>query len=67
MVTVTHSVVAQLPIMGVVSLSHDPPDSTEDVGPLLSQVHNLGSFKARDLAVSGSRKLAAIVSIVEPF
>lgn len=62
MVTVTHSVVAQVPIAGVASLSCDPSESAEDVAPLLTQVHNLGSFKAGDLAVSGTRKVAAIVS-----
>jgi hypothetical protein len=59
-VMMTHSFVAQLPMEGVVSLSCDV---AEDVGPLLTQVHNLGTFKVGDLAVSGSRKVAAIVSV----
>lgn len=63
-VTMTHSFVAQLPTVGVVSL---PPPSLDtsvgvDVGPLLTQVHHLGVFKAGHLAVSGSRKVAAVVS-----
>ena len=60
-VTMTHSFIAQLPIEGVVSLSCD---MIEDVGPLLTQVQNLGVFKAGDLAVSGSRKVAAVVSSI---
>ena len=59
-VTMTHSFAAQLPVGGVVSLSCD---AAEDVGPLLTQVHNLGVFKAGELAVSGNRRLAAIVSV----
>ena len=60
-VTVTRCAVAQLSIVGVASLSHDC-SVAEDVGCLLSQVHCLGAFKARELAVSASRKVAAVVS-----
>ena len=63
-VTMTHSFAAQLPVGGVVSLSRD---TAEDVGPLLNPVHNLGVFKAGELAVCGERKLAAIVSSVWQF
>ena len=59
-VTLTHSAVAQLPIGGVVS-SRDS-SGPYDVQPLLTQLHTLGSFKAGGLAVSGSRKTAAVVS-----
>lgn len=59
--TVTRSVVAQLPVGGVASLSCDSDGAVEDVGPLLTQVHSLGGFKGGMLAVSGNRKLAAVV------
>ena len=62
-----HQAVAQLPIEGVVSLlpwdtveSHDPTESV-DVGHILTQVCPLGPFRAGKLAVSGTRKLAAVV------
>ena len=64
-VSITHSVVAQLPIKGVIS-SRDYPN-VRDVGPLLTQVQNLGAFKAGGLAVSGTRKVAAVVSGVPQF
>ena len=67
MVTVTHSVVAQLSVGGLVGVADSSPSSatpTEswDVGPLLTQVHDLGPFKAGGLAVSGNRRTAAVVS-----
>ena len=63
-----HQAVAQLPVEGVVSLlpwdtvveSHDPTESV-DVGRILTQVCPLGPLRAGKLAVSGSRKLAAVV------
>ena len=62
-----HQAVAQLPVEGVVSLlpwdmveSHDPTESV-DVGHILTQVCPLGPFRAGKLAVSGTRKLAAVV------
>lgn len=62
MVTVTHSVLAQLPFAAVLSLSED--DGAVDVGPLLTQVHVLEPFKAGRLAVmGGTRKLAAVVRL----
>ena len=64
LVAVTHSVIAQLPIAGIVSLAKDSGSSdVQDVGPMLTQVHVLGPFKAGRLAVvGGTRKLAAVVS-----
>ena len=61
-VTLIHSVVAQLPVEGVASLSCDTSTPC-DVGPLLTQVHSLGPFKAGGMAVSGNRKTAAVVSL----
>ena len=63
-----HQAIAQLPIEGVVSLlpwdtveSHDPTSGSVDVGHILTQVCPLGPFRAGKLAVSGTRKLAAVV------
>ena len=63
-----HQVIAQLPIEGMVSLlpwdtveSHDPTTENVDVGHILTQVCPLGPFRAGKLAVSGTRKLAAVV------
>ena len=62
-----HQAVAQFLIEGMVSLlqwdtveSHDPTESV-DVGHILTQVCLLGPFRAGKLAVSGTRKLAAVV------
>ena len=62
-----HQAVAQLPLEGVLSLlpwdtveSNDP--ESVDVGHILTQVHSLGPFRAGKLAVSGTRRLAAVVS-----
>ena len=62
-----HQAVAQLPIEGMVSLlpwdtveSHDPTESV-DIGHILTQVCPLGPFRAGKLAVSGTRKLVAVV------
>lgn len=64
LVTVTHSVIAQLPIADAVSLANDGSPDIQDVGPMLTQVHVLGPFKAGRLAVvGGTRKLAAVVSL----
>ncbi len=62
----THSILSQLPIMGVTSLlscDGDEGSVAKDIGSLLTQVHNLGSFKAGKLAVGGNRKVAAVVSM----
>ena len=62
-----HQAVAQLPIEDLVSLlpwdtveSHDPTESV-DVGHILELICPLGPFRAGKLAVSGTRKLAAVV------
>lgn len=59
-------IIAQLPIKGVVSLlpwdtaeSHD----LDGVDGILTQVLQLGPFKAGSLTVSGTRRLAAVVRI----
>ena len=63
-------IIAQLPIKGVVSLlpwdtaeSHDL--ESVDVGHILVQVLQLGPFKASRLTVSGTRRLAAVVRLVQ--
>ena len=62
MVTVTHSILAQLPLSHVVSRVGE--EGQVDAGPLLEQVHVLEPFKAGRLAVMGdTRKLAAVVCI----
>ena len=60
-----HSVIAQLPIGGVVSLATDNEcQDVRDVGPMLTQVHTVRPFKGSLLAVEGrSRKLVAMVSV----
>ena len=40
--------------------SHDPTESV-DIGHILTQICPLGPFRAGKLAVSGTRKLAAVV------
>ena len=67
-----HQAVAQLPIEGMVSLlpwdtrkeSCDPTEGV-DVGHILTQVYPLGAFKAGKLAVSGARKVAAVVRVID--
>jgi len=51
----------------VVSSSSQVDTVERDVGPLLSQVHDMGSFKAGGLAVSGTRKVASVVSLLTFF
>ncbi len=61
MVTINHSVLAQLPLSSVLSLSDS--EGAHDIGPVLTQVHVMDPFNAGKLAVmGGTRKLAAVVS-----
>jgi len=63
LVTVTHSILAQLPLSAVASRERE--EGPVDAGPLLEQVLMLEPFKAGRLAVMGdTRKLAAVVSLV---
>ncbi len=59
---VYHHAVAQLPLEGLVRgvLGVE----SVDVGAVLVQVYGLGAYKTSSLSVSGSRRVAAVVSEV---
>ena len=68
MVTVTHSVLAQVPFAAIFSMVQDKVShDASDIGPLLTHVHVLEPFKSGKLAVmGGTRKLAAVVISSSP-
>ena len=59
--TVYHHAVAQLSIAELMSAVLCEGMESVDVGAVLTQVYSLGVFKAGQLVVSGTRRLAAVV------